>query len=132
MFQALTLLYQAGGATTSGLTKMLGRRHTQSTSATLARLAKRGLVAKHGWMWRVTEAGIVALEPQVRFVPAHAPGDLPTSERLVQALTDEPQTTSELAQLAGMERTNAHSGLKSLERLGRVKRVDGRPVRWRR
>lgn len=129
--KALSLLHQTGEATTTGLTRMLGRRHTQSTSATLARLAERGLVTKRGAMWSVTPEGVAALEPFVRFVPAHAPGALPSAERLRASLSDVPKTTSQLAQLAGMERTNAHKGLESLERAGLVLRVGGRPVRWR-
>lgn len=129
--KALTLIHQTGEVTTTGLTRMLGRKHTQSTSATLARLAERGLVAKRGALWRVTNEGVTALDPLVRFVPAHAPGAPPTSERLRASLTDEPKTTSELARLARMERTNAHRGLESLQRAGAVQRVKGRPTRWK-
>jgi len=42
----LTLLWQAEGATTTELTRLLGRRHPQSTSASLKLLERRGWVAK--------------------------------------------------------------------------------------
>lgn len=128
---ALTLLHQAGETTTLGLTRMLGRRHTQSTSATLTVLAERGFVMKRGRMWSVTPVGLAALDPIVRYLPAHQPGPPPTSERVRACLSSVPRTTSQLAKLADTERTNAHKVLENLARAGIAIREAGRPVKWR-
>lgn len=128
----LTILWQSGGATTSQLTRLLGRRHSQSTSASLRHLEGHGWVVKEGRTWSVTEAGRAVLDPLVRFVPAHDREGIATNRALLAALTDEPMTSAELAAKAGVERTNAHKRLKSLADQGRVERVEGRPVRWRR
>ena len=130
--QVLTLLLQAGGATTTELTRLLGRRHSQSTSYSLRTLARRGLVEKAGRLWRVTDAGRAVLDPLVRFVPARSRESIATNRALLDALTDEPLTTARLAELAGVERSNAHKRLTALAARGRVERVPGRPVRWRR
>ncbi|HEX7039417.1 MAG TPA: MarR family transcriptional regulator [Trueperaceae bacterium] len=130
--QLLTLLYQAEGATTTELTRLLGRRHTQSTSASLRNLERRGLVAKEGRKWTVTEAGRALLDPLVKYVPAASRESIASNRALLDALTDEPLTTAQLADLAGVERSNAHKRLAALADRGLAERVDGRPVRWRR
>ena len=128
----LTLLWQAGGATTGELTRLLGRRHPQSTSASLRLLERRGWVVKDGRLWSVTSEGRGVLDPLVKFVPAQSRESIASNRALLDALTDEPQTSAELAQATGLERTNAHKRLVALAQRGRVERVEGRPVRWRR
>lgn len=128
----LTLLWQAEGATTTELTRLLGRRHTQSTSASLRNLERRGLVAKEGRKWTVTEAGRALLDPLVKYVPAHDRESIASNRALLDALTDEPRTSTELAVATGLERSNAHKRLAALAERGRAVRVEGRPVRWRR
>ncbi|HEX7039953.1 MAG TPA: MarR family transcriptional regulator [Trueperaceae bacterium] len=94
-------------------------------------MARRGLVEKAGRLWRVTDAGRAVLDPLVRFVPAREP--VTGSQRAVlEALGADALTTTDVAARAGVERTNTHRRLEVLERLGRVERVPGRPVRWRR
>lgn len=128
----LTLLYQAEGATTTELTRLLGRRHTQSTSASLKLLERRGWVAKDGRRWSVTGEGREQLDPLVKYVPAASRESVASIRALLDALSDEPMTSAELAARAGVERSNAHKRLAALAGRGLVERVDGRPVRWRR
>lgn len=127
----LTMLWQAEGATTTELTRLLGRRHPQSTSASLRLLERRGWVEKQGRTWSVTEAGRAQLDPLVRYVPAHDRESIASNRALLDALTDEPLTSTELAARAGVERSNAHKRLQALADRGLAERVDGRPVRWR-
>ena len=130
--QLLTLLYQAEGATTTELTRLLGRRHTQSTSASLKLLERRGWVAKEDRTWSVTAEGRAQLDPLVKYVPAHDRESIASNRALLDALTDEPMTTAQLADLAGVERSNAHKRLAALAARGQATRLEGRPVRWRR
>lgn len=131
--RTLTLLLQAGGATTTQLTRLLGRRHPQSTSATLKLLASRGWVVKDAGTWQVTDEGVEVLGPyDIKYVPAHDRGGPSSNVAILETLTDEAMTTSEVAARAGVERTNAHKRLAALAERGRVERVEGRPVRWRR
>lgn len=130
--RTLTLLLQAGGATTTQLTRLLGRRHPQSTSATLKLLNARGWVVKDVDMWRVTNEGREALGPhEVRYVPAHDRGGPSSSAAILEALAGEAMTTSEVARATGLERSNTHKRLEKLAAKGRVERVPGRPVMWR-
>lgn len=128
----LTILYQAEGATTTELTRLLGRRHTQSTSASLGLLERRGWVVKEGRVWCVTEVGRAQLDPLVRYVPAASREAIATNRALLDALSDEALTSTELAARSGVERSNAHKRLVALAGRGLAVRVDGRPVRWRR
>lgn len=131
--KTLTLLLQAGRATTTELTRMLGRRHPQSTSATLKLLERRGWVAKDDRTWSVTASGLQALGPyEVRFVPAHDRESVASNRALLDALTDDPLTSAELAEATGLERSNAHKRLSALAERGQAAKVEGRPVRWRR
>ena len=127
----LTLLYQAGAATTTELTRLLGRRYSQSTSQSLRLLERRGWVVKEDRTWRVTEAGVALLDPLVRYVPAHDRESIASNRALLGVLTKEPMTSAELAALAGVERSNAHKRLAALADRGQVERVEGRPVKWR-
>lgn len=128
----LTLLWQAGGATTGELTRLLGRRHPQSTSTSLRVLERRRWVAKEGRTWLVTDAGRAVLDPLVKFVPAQSRESIASNRALLEALTEEAQSSAELARATGLERTNAHKRLVALAERGKVERVEGRPVRWRR
>lgn len=128
----LTMLWQADGATTTELTRLLGRRHTQSTSASLKLLERRGWVAKEDRTWSVTEAGRAQLDPLVKFVPAASRESIASNRALLDALTDEPLTSAQLAEIAGVERSNAHKRLAALAGRGQAVRVPGRPVKWRR
>lgn len=130
--KVLTILWQAKGATTTELTRMLGRRHAQSTSASLKALQARGWVDKNGRDWSVTEDGLALLDPLVKFVPAASRELIASNRALLDALTGEPLTSAELAAKAGVERTNAHKRLAALAERDLVERVPGRPVRWRR
>lgn len=128
----LTMLWQADGATTTELTRLLGRRHPQSTSASLRLLERRGWVVKNGRTWSVTEVGRALLDPLVKYVPAHDRESIASNRALLDALTDEPLSSAELAARAGVERSNAHKRLIALAARGQAVRVPGRPVRWRR
>lgn len=130
--KVLTLLYQADAATTGELTRLLGRKHPQSTSASLRLLQRRGWVVKDDRRWRVTSEGAALLDPLVRYVPAHDREGVASNRALLDALTDEPMTSAEVAARAGVERSNAHKRLAALASRGQAERVEGRPVRWRR
>lgn len=102
---------------------MLGRRHPQSTSASLRLLERRGWAAKVGRIWSVTEAGREALGPyEIRYVPAASREGVASNRALLDALTDEPLTSAELAARAGVERTNAHKRLAALAARGQAVR----------
>lgn len=127
----VALVYETP-AKSGELPARLGRTR-EHTARELQKLRAGGWLEKAGPIWHVTEAARARIEAQSELWGL---ADLEDGEDsyalLLEALSSEARTTSELATAAGLERTNAHNRLLRLESEGVVERIAGRPVRWRR